>query len=262
MTDIVKPIKAAMSQRFWQLRSKLQDVEYQRKIGQAKRAVTRAPIDAGVTFPSHVSFDRFIDVEALKALDNITRERLMTRDGDDLFWTGHFTPDTEHERPGGRIVWLTEETVDRDYYNIDQPQYWREGEAAKDFPEVMDFIRTLPFKSTGRILIMYDVNGRAVPPHRDHPKPEVCNHFIWMRMTLNKQLYLMNSATRERQNVEGYSAWFDTVNQYHGVDASEGLSISLRVDGVFTDELQALIPKPEKNAAAAASLWAARGDAQ
>jgi hypothetical protein len=166
--------------------------------------------------------------------------------------------DEQVQYPGSRIVWLTEQIgTNHDYFNLDRPEFWKETEAAQEFSEVMAFVRTLPFQSTGRIMIMYDLNGKAVTAHRDHPKTEVCNEFIWFRLNPIKPLYMMDSTTGERKYVEGHSAWFDTVNQFHGVDAAEGLSISLRVDGTFTDELRARIPTPKQNPASTPSLWAA-----
>jgi hypothetical protein len=121
----------------------------------------------------------------------------------------------------------------------------------------MDFIETLPFKTTGRMLIIYDDAGKAVPAHRDHIETDVCNEFIWFRTNLKKPFYVLNHETDEKKYVESYSAWFDSVNQYHGSDAvPEGLSFSLRVDGTFTDEFRRQIPKPEFNAASTPSFWA------
>ena len=62
--------------------------------------------------------------------------------------------------------------------------------------------------------------------------------------------------TKERKFVESYSAWFDTVNQYHGADQAGASCISIRVDGRFTDEFRARIPKPPFNAASTPSFWA------
>jgi hypothetical protein len=114
----------------------------------------------------------------------------------------------------------------------------------------------MPFKATGRILIMYDEISRPVPAHRDHIETEICHDFIWFRTNLKKPFYLLNHDTGEKKYVESYSAWFDTVNQFHGTDACEGLSYSIRVDGVFTDEFKAQIPKPSLNPASTPALWA------
>jgi hypothetical protein len=56
--------------------------------------------------------------------------------------------------------------------------------------------------------------------------------------------------------VAGYTAWFDTVNQYHGSDAADGLTFSIRVDGRFTREFRGEIPYSSINAAATPTIWA------
>ena len=56
--------------------------------------------------------------------------------------------------------------------------------------------------------------------------------------------------------MDSYTAWFDSVNQYHGADASDGLSFSIRVDGIFSDSFRSMIPFPPTNRAAAPSIWA------
>ena len=119
----------------------------------------------------------------------------------------------------------------------------------------MDFIETLPFKAKGRMLIIYDDAGLSVPAHRDHIETEICHEFIWFRTNLKKPFYMLNEKTNEKKYVESYSAWFDSVNQFHGCDAGKGLSFSFRVDGIFSDELRNKIPKPEFNNASMPALW-------
>jgi hypothetical protein len=67
---------------------------------------------------------------------------------------------------------------------------------------------------------------------------------------------MLNHQTDEKLYVDSYSAWFDTVNQFHGSDPQEGLSFSIRVDGRFTDAFRKLIPVPEYNLASTPALWA------
>jgi hypothetical protein len=93
----------------------------------------------------------------------------------------------------------------------------------------MEFIATLPFKATARMLIMYDPEGRAVTAHRDHISYDLCHEFIWFRTNLRKPFYMLNENTGEKQYVESHSAWFDSVNQFHGGDATGELAISIRV---------------------------------
>jgi hypothetical protein len=139
--------------------------------------------------------------------------------------------------------------------NLDDPHAWEPAPRADEFPLVLDFIATLPFKATGRMLIIYDAAGHAVPAHRDHLNPELSHEFIWLRTNRRKPFYMLNHKTGEKLYVQSYSAWFDTVNQFHGTDAAEGLSFSIRIDGIFSDELRRRIPEPRVNRASRAALW-------
>jgi hypothetical protein len=67
---------------------------------------------------------------------------------------------------------------------------------------------------------------------------------------------MLDPETGERCTVGSHAAWFDTVNQFHGADASGGLSFSIRVDGVFSDEFRRNIPFPRTGRAAAPAIWA------
>jgi hypothetical protein len=49
--------------------------------------------------------------------------------------------------------------VPYDYLDLDRTDVWQLTEAAEEFAELMDFIDTLPFKATGRMLIIYDDSG-------------------------------------------------------------------------------------------------------
>ena len=213
-------------------------------------------------YPSYVDLDRFIDTERLRSLDACVRERLGRRVAaarDLAFYTGPFLLNArEPYLPGSRLVYLARTEGQDDYYDLDRPGLWHATEEAAEFAELMDFIATLPFKSTGRMIIMYDDGGRAVSAHRDHDSVDLCHEFVWFRTNPGKPFYMLNPATGEKSYVGSSAAWFDTVNQYHGADACGGLSFSIRVDGVFSDELRAQIPWPQHNRASAAALLAAR----
>jgi hypothetical protein len=212
------------------------------------------------TYPSYMDLDPFIDVEWLKSLDGFVTARLMERleaARDLAFYTGPFLLNEEAPRlPGSRLVSLTE-GGNEDYYSLDRAEAWRPTAEAEAFAPLMEFIRTLPFAETGRIIIMYDFNGRAVPAHRDHESAELCHEFIWFRTNFAKPLFMLAPETGDRLYVSSHSAWFDTVNQYHGADAAPGLSFSIRVDGRFSDELRRHIPDAAANPASAPALWAA-----
>jgi len=219
-----------------------------------------AHVDPRISYPSYKSFDDLIDVERLRALDGYIRQRIRRHiaAGSDLkFYTGPYTLKEEIAgRPGSRMIYLSESQLPDSYFDLDRTDLWRPTNAATEFSLLMDFIRTLPFESTGRMLIMYDDVPREVPAHRDHTETEVLHEFLWLRTNLNKPFYVLNYVTGEKEHVEGYSAWFDTVNQFHGSEAVDGLAFSIRVDGVFSQELKAKIPKPPFNAASTPSYWA------
>jgi hypothetical protein len=225
-----------------------------------EKVTTNDHRDPRITYPCYKSLDEFIDVEELKSLDGYIAERLkrhLALEQDYKFYTGPYRLDeSAPDRPGSRMVYLKQSRLPDSYFDLDKTQLWEPTEAADEFARLMDFIGTLPFKATGRILIMYDDVARAGSAHRDHIETELCHDFIWFRTNLRKPFYVLNHKTNEKRYVESYSAWFDTVNQFHGTDPQEGLSFSIRVDGHFTDEFRRRIPTPEVNLASTPALWA------
>lgn len=211
-------------------------------------------------YPTYVDLDPYIDVARLQALDDYVRTRLERRlkDAQDLaFYTGPFLLDgRDPHLPGSRLVYLTQSEREQDYYDLDRADLWHPTEDATLFAELSAFIATLPFEATGRAIIMYDDGGRAVPAHRDHDSPDLCHEFVWFRTNMAKPFFMLNPATGEKLYVRSHAAWFDTVNQYHGADATGGLSFSIRVDGRFDADFRKAITFPEGHRAAAAAHWA------
>jgi len=213
------------------------------------------------SYPSYVDLDLFVDVARLKALDGFIRERLMARlekSGDLAFYTGPFLLRGDlPPLPGSKLVYLSRTDGPDDYYQLDRTDLWKATEDAEEFAPLMEFIATLPFAATGRMIIMYDLNGRPVSAHKDHDSRELCHEFVWFRTNMGKPFYMLDPETGEKLYVRSHAAWFDTVNQYHGADAGDGLSFSIRVDGRFSDEFRRQIPFPDANRASAAALWTA-----
>ncbi len=219
-----------------------------------------ARVDPRIRYPSYKSLDEFIDANWLKSLDSYVTERILdrlARQNDIQFYTGPFRlADKAPDKPGSKMIYLSEPKGEDNYYDLDNPAAWQAAEGAREFSELMAFIATLPFKATARMLIMYDPEGRAVTAHRDHASPDLCHEFIWFRTNLRKPFYMLNENTGEKQYVQSHSAWFDSVNQFHGGDATGELAISIRVDGRFRDDFKAQIPVSEFNRASMPSLWA------
>lgn len=227
----------------------------------AVTANAREPVDPRVHYPSYKSLDCFIDIERLRSLDRyIARQicRHMETKATDYFVNEHRLDKDSPYKPGVREIWLTRTLpgIPYNYLDLDRGELWTRTPDCKPFTLLINFIDTLPFKTTGRILIIFDDSGVAVPAHRDHENTEICNDFIWFRTSLRKPFYLLDQFSGEKLYVHTYSAWFDTVNQFHGSDAGEGLTFSIRVDGHFTDDFRAQIPRPQYNAASTPSLWA------
>ena len=224
-------------------------------------AAARRELDPRITYPCYKSLDEFIDTGRLKSLDGYVREgikRHIERRNEDYFLNLHRLDQAAAEKPGAREVWLTRTKAGTpyDYLDLNKPELWERTKEAGEFSQLMEFIETLPFKATGRMLIIYDDAATPVPAHRDHLDADICHEFVWFRTNLSKPFYVLNNETGEKLYVESYSAWFDTVNQFHGSDSRPGLSFSIRVDGVFTDEFRKMIPTPASNPASAPALWA------
>jgi hypothetical protein len=227
----------------------------------AQHATPAAAVDARIKYPCYKPLDEFVDVERLKSLDAYLTagiKRHIAANRDEYFLNEHRLDAESPYRPGVREIWLTKTGpgVAYNYLDLDKTELWEPTPAAEEFSELTDFIETLPFKATGRILVIYDDAGAAVPAHRDHLSTEVCHQFVWFRTNLTKPFYVLNPQTGEKLYVESYTAWFDTVNQFHGSDAGRGLTFSVRVDGHFSDDFARRIPRPATNAASTPALWA------
>ncbi len=217
-------------------------------------------MSAAAAYPSYVDLDRFIDVRRLRGLDGYIRERLQGRvsvERDLAFYTGPFILEADAPTvPGSRMVYLSQSDQPDHYYDLDVCERWSVTEEAGAFAELMDFIATLPFAATGRMLIMYDPAGSAVTPHCDHDSPDLSHEFIWFRTNCGKPFYMLNPETRQKAYVAGHAAWFDTVNQYHGADSTGELTWSIRVDGRFSEDFRRQIPDEPGKSASRPSLWA------
>jgi hypothetical protein len=222
---------------------------------QGEAACRLGAVDARIAYPCYKSLDPFIDVARLTALDSAVAEtirRHIAAGADHPFSTGPYKLDERGpQRAGSRMIYLSQSTRPDSYFDLDDSALWLRSPAAAEFAELMAFIDTLPFRETGRMLVIYDDVARAGPAHRDHVETDVCHEFVWFRTNLGKRFYMLNERTGVKKYVESYSAWFDTVNQFHGSEPCDGLSFSVRVDGVFNDAFRSLIPAAPANRASA-----------
>jgi hypothetical protein len=225
-------------------------------------------IDEKIRYPSYKSMDEFIDIERLKSLDSLLRKAITEYLKNppkeeylksplapkDHFYAGITLKPWQPKINQSHVIFLAKHIGKYNYKDIKNPQMWEFTPFAAQLPEVMLFIKTLPFKATSRIMLMFDTGENYVNPHRDHINPNLCQEFIWFRTNFKKKFYVYHSGITEY--ISSYSAWFDTVNQFHGAEPAGELNFSIRVDGIFNDELRKLIPKPTINAASTPSFWA------
>jgi hypothetical protein len=166
-------------------------------------------------------------------------QRRIAAQSDYRFYTGPYRlQNNEPEHPGTRMIYLSYSENPTVISTSTAPKLGIRRRTPTSLRLLMDFIGTLPFKATGRMLIMYDDVARPVSAHRDHIETELCHDFLWFRTNTKKPFFMLNHKTGEKLYVEGYTAWFDSVNQYHGSDPVDGLSFSIRVDGVFHRRIQ------------------------
>lgn len=227
--------------------------------GEADLVGPSEPLDPSIFYPSYKTLDDLVDINRLRSLDGYITQRIKLRLGrasDLKFYTGPYTLEgTASGRPGSKMIYLSASERPDSYFDLDRTELWHPTANANEFSLLMDFIKTLPFKATGRMMIMYDTEAHAITPHRDHVNTSVCHEFLWFRTNLRKPFYMLDGETGKRKYVADHTAWFDSVNQYHGSDGVEGLAFSIRVDGKFTDEFRARIPRPSINPASTPSYW-------
>ena len=99
------------------------------------------------------------------------------------------------------MIYLAQSKLPDSYFDLDKTDAWEPTAAAGEFALLLDFVATLPFKATGRMLIMYDDACRPVPAHRDHTESEVCHEFVWFRTNLRKPFYMLDHRTQPARDV-------------------------------------------------------------
>ena len=111
--------------------------------------------------------------------------------------------------------------------------------ASKLFPNVMNYINTLPFKEVGRVLFFATYPNAGVVTHRDSPVVEHSDHNINLFFGGgSRPSYVWNDTLNEKVYLEsGARSYFFNNRDYHGVDPEPVFRYTLRVDGTFTDEL-------------------------
>jgi hypothetical protein len=134
--------------------------------------------------------------------------------------------------------------------------YW--CDYMKDYPHLVNFIENeLPMDRIGVVTVFW--NEHFIPQgfHRDYNyfpyemgnKPDAFPHrqeLIWFRFDLSRPFYIFdldipNGKVLNQYPVDGYSAFFNH-HQWHGsFDNYPETSVTVKVEGRFTDEFRKLI---------------------
>lgn len=106
------------------------------------------------------------------------------------------------------------------------------------FPQLVEYVKTLPFKEIGRVLFFATYPLSGVVTHRDSPVVEHSDHNINMFFDSGRPSYVWDDKLHEKTYLDpNAKSYFFNNRDYHGVDPEPVFRYTLRVDGTFTDEL-------------------------
>lgn len=112
-------------------------------------------------------------------------------------------------------------------------------EDAKLFPNLLQYLNTLPFKSIGRVLFFTTYPNCGVVTHRDSIVDEHKDHNINLFFNGGwRPSFIWDEKNKQKIYLEKNSkSYFFNNRDYHGVDPEPLFRYTLRIDGTFTDEL-------------------------
>jgi hypothetical protein len=111
------------------------------------------------------------------------------------------------------------------------------AEAQARFPQLVAFVRSLPFAQIGRCNIMgLEANDHGTVHHdRSDEEKVTADHFITICPRGDKRLFLWDEDLRRKVAVTPRAYWFND-SDYHGVEPDPFFRYSVRVDGFFRPE--------------------------
>lgn len=122
--------------------------------------------------------------------------------------------------------WHTKHLSDQ-VIDTDNVKYWK---------PFFDWIKEQNiFQEYGRVVIFLNEPGTETPIHRDSPDPTRRDEFIWISLGNRKKMFAYDDEKNIKHYLTTPIGTFDATN-YHGADAGELSSWSLRVDGIFSKE--------------------------
>lgn len=99
------------------------------------------------------------------------------------------------------------------------------------------------FSDFGRVIIFVNYPGSETPTHKDYPniKDYSNDQFVLINFFKgDKNFYVYDADTDSKLYLPGHCNWFNT-GEFHGCDPVARACYTIRIDGVFTDEILAKV---------------------
>ncbi len=142
---------------------------------------------------------------------------------------------------GSQLIPITELKPGFGFTQVHNPQAVAVGRDYDNFPDLLSWVQRLPFEKIGRITLFINPTGVNTPIHRDGDYPQPHKHELMWFNIWGKKLFLVDCSSIIPRKIyakhNDRALFFDDMN-WHGTEAVFGSSISLRVDGVFKQELR------------------------
>ena len=140
---------------------------------------------------------------------------------------------------GSAIPWFFAFYLKHGEFRNKTTEYSNWTDAAKYFPKLLEYIKTLPFKEIGRVMFFTTYPNAGVTIHRDSIVTEHKDHNINLFFDGGwRPSFIWDEKTKEKHYLpKGAKSYFFNNRDYHGVDPEPVFRYTVRIDGTFTDEL-------------------------
>lgn len=113
---------------------------------------------------------------------------------------------------------------------------------SENFPNLVEFIKSMPFAEIGRVIIFMTEANNSTLPHFDDIERYVrpSDDFVWFTTKPNsKKIFVYDTVSDQKfyPDHDKKFIWFDEMN-YHGTDSVDHFSFSVRIDGCFSQTVK------------------------
>jgi len=122
--------------------------------------------------------------------------------------------------------------------HLSEGAQWTEN--SKYFPNLVNYINTLPFNEFGRVFIFTLDQFSILTEHRDSMydglRDDICE-FLWFTIDNNAMRFYIKDDNDQKHYIKSTCAWFNE-NDRHSSDGVTDATFCLRIDGVFTKKFR------------------------